>query len=549
MMTHGRTAFADPATTPRFSPLEGDASFDVVIVGAGITGLMTARILAASSGFRVAVLEAGHVGGGATSFSTGQLTSLVDAGYAALESDFGAEQAKAVATATARAMRLVEEVATEDEIVCALRRVPTVLFAETDEQARDLEREAAAAVRAGLAVQKGADALLPFATTAVYRLDDQLDLDPAAFVQGLARSLTGSAGAFGTRRELTGSVEIFEHTRVLSIEDQNPVVVRTNHGVVRASWVVEATHVPGGRNTFHARTAPYRSYVVAARPGPVSLEPGIYADTAEPYHYLREHEGLVLCGGEDHKAGQRASDADPFTALETHLRARLGVLEVVKRWTTELYTTLDGLPYIGPVGAGSRHLVATGFDGDGLLFGALAGELLSQHVLGVSSTIGEILTPLRVKPIASAGTFVKEQVNVAFHLVGDRVKSAPEGADHVALGEGAVVDLEGTRCAVYRDEAGKLHVRSATCPHMGCVVQWNGDAKTFDCPCHGGCFSAYGKVLGGPPATDLPEVDITPRDAEPIRVRAATDPDVEPASSIVPPMPLISAHRIAEKNG
>ena len=66
--------------------------------------------------------------------------------------------------------------------------------------------------------------------------------------------------------------------------------------------------------------------------------------------------------------------------------------------------------------------------------------------------------------------------------------------------------LDGQKVAAYRDEKGKLTVKSAVCTHMGCLVRWNGAEKTWDCPCHGSRFQATGEVLAGPAETPLAEV-------------------------------------------
>jgi Rieske Fe-S protein len=60
-----------------------------------------------------------------------------------------------------------------------------------------------------------------------------------------------------------------------------------------------------------------------------------------------------------------------------------------------------------------------------------------------------------------------------------------------------------SKVAVYRDMSGAVYQRSAICPHLGCVVQWNGTEKTWDCPCHGSRFAATGEVLNGPANRDL----------------------------------------------
>jgi Rieske Fe-S protein len=73
----------------------------------------------------------------------------------------------------------------------------------------------------------------------------------------------------------------------------------------------------------------------------------------------------------------------------------------------------------------------------------------------------------------------------------------------IAPGTGAVLRRGLTKVAVYRDDAGQLHECSAVCPHLQCVVHWNGGEKTWDCPCHGSRFDAHGRVLNGPANRDL----------------------------------------------
>ena len=70
--------------------------------------------------------------------------------------------------------------------------------------------------------------------------------------------------------------------------------------------------------------------------------------------------------------------------------------------------------------------------------------------------------------------------------------------------EGKVIDQNGEKLAVYKDEEGKVITLSAVCPHAGCIVGWNSQEKTWDCPCHGSRFAKDGKVMNGPAVKDLP---------------------------------------------
>ena len=76
-------------------------------------------------------------------------------------------------------------------------------------------------------------------------------------------------------------------------------------------------------------------------------------------------------------------------------------------------------------------------------------------------------------------------------------------AGAIPLGQGAVVRRGTGKLAVYRDEQGTLHTRSAVCPHLGCLVGWNTSERTWDCPCHGSRFDCYGTVVNGPANRNL----------------------------------------------
>ena len=95
------------------------------------------------------------------------------------------------------------------------------------------------------------------------------------------------------------------------------------------------------------------------------------------------------------------------------------------------------------------------------------------------------------------------------HMVGDRLKTRGQfDPDALAPGQGRVVEVEGEgKVAVCRTDDGQLHAVSPICPHMKCLVQWNGDERSWDCPCHGSRFSASGALLEGPAMTGLEPKD------------------------------------------
>ncbi|WP_374210604.1 Rieske 2Fe-2S domain-containing protein [Dermatobacter hominis] len=107
------------------------------------------------------------------------------------------------------------------------------------------------------------------------------------------------------------------------------------------------------------------------------------------------------------------------------------------------------------------------------------------------------------RPGTVAG-LVRDNLSVAGHLIGDKVGSLdPPTVDDLAAGDGGIVDVDGVKAAAFRQDDGTLVLRSATCTHLGCQVAWNGEASTWDCPCHGSRFDREGSVLAGPATRPL----------------------------------------------
>lgn len=478
------------ARAPRFGRLGGDLAVDVAVVGGGITGL-TAAWLLRQAGRSVAVLELLEPGAGATGRSSGHLTAVLDRRFAALREDFGEEGAARAVRWSREAVDFIERTVQQLGAPSCFERVPGYLFAERGGEEL-LRREAELAVRFGLSAEFTRRVPLPFPTSCGVRIDGQAQIDPRAYLEALASAVDAAGGL------------IFGHTRVERIDDGKPIRLHAPPHVVTAANVVEATHTPINLSLeIQSRVLPVTSYMMAFRaPGPPLR--GIYWDTESPYHYLRGAGELLLVGGEDQPTG---GDIDPdrmLDVLKGYARRRFGVAEAVRAWSQQVFEPADGLPYIGRKPGSAGIYEAGGFAGNGLTFGTAAAQLLSRMILGEEVPGAELLSPGRIKPIASARRFLQENLSVAWHLIVDRLRrDEAAGLPSLQPGEGRLVEVDGHAAAVYRDESGDLHLLSPTCTHAGCIVRWNGVERTWDCPCHGGRFDPKGRVLCSPPTRDL----------------------------------------------
>jgi Rieske Fe-S protein len=238
---------------------------------------------------------------------------------------------------------------------------------------------------------------------------------------------------------------------------------------------------------------------------------GLFWDTDDPYHYIRTYSGsdgpVLIVGGEDHKVGKEDDTEAAYVRLGSYVQSRFGVVSLERRWSGQIIEPVDGLPYIGRNSLAGHVWVATGFSGNGMTFGTLAGMILSDLILDRQNSWAELYAATRVKPLAAAKDFLTENVDFPGHLVSDRLTNRDaqgRGLSDVPRGEGKIVVIEGEKFAVYRDAHGTTHALSPVCTHLGCDVRWNAAERSWDCPCHGSRFAPDGKVLNGPAVSDLP---------------------------------------------
>ncbi|MDQ3933128.1 MAG: FAD-dependent oxidoreductase [Actinomycetota bacterium] len=498
------------ATTdePGFGPLDAPVDVDVAVLGAGIAGLTTALLLK-NSGLRVAVVEADGVSRATTGHTTAKVSTQHGLIYDTLRSKFGQDGARAYAEANLGALDLIAELVREHEIDCQWERRPAYAYTEQDSEVKQIEKEVEAAQEAGLPAGYTETTDLPWPVKAAVCFDGQAQFHPRRYCLALARVIDGDGS------------HVFEHTRALDVEEGSPCIVETERHDVRAAFVVLATHLPFlDRGAFFAKCHPEREYVLG-----VSLDQpvpkGMYISVEQPTRSIRQHpfDGgeLLILSGDSHKTGQDDDTERHYAALDAFARERFAVRSVDYRWSTQDHMPIDQLPYVGRLRRGSDRLfVATGFRKWGMTNGTAAGIVIRDQILGRENPWTDLFDPNRVKPLASAKAFVKENVNVARRFVGDRVAASTDvPLEELAPGEGQVVSLDGEQVAVARDSEGTLHAVSPRCTHLGCIVQWNQAESSWDCPCHGSRFTRDGAVIDGPAVESLRVIDIaaSPADA------------------------------------
>ncbi|MDV3220283.1 FAD-dependent oxidoreductase [Intrasporangium sp.] len=455
---HGSVWLDDPGRRRNpATPLAGEAEADVVVIGAGITGLTTA-LLAAREGHRVVVLEARRIGDGTTGYTTGKVTAQHSLIHARLVEWAGVERARQYADANRAGIDLVADLVEEYDIDCSLTRADALVYTASDDAQtiRSMEDEAVAARRLALPATLVSDSDLPFPISAGVRFTEQLHLHPRRYLDGLADAVVTAGGV------------IHESSRATRVsEAHGRVTVQTDGGTVEAGSAVVATLLPIGLLGGHfARTRPHQSYGLAVRlRGEAPREMTISVD--EPVRSTRPWledgpGGLIVVGG-GHEVGADVDTEGRYADLERWARETFDVAEVSHRWSAHDYVTPDRVPYVGRALLHQHVYVATGFGKWGLAAGSAAGLMITDLLAGREPVWLPVFDAGRIDGVRSVPTLVTGNIKVAAELV-----------------------------------TGELRRDAPRCSHLGCRLRWNVAEESWDCHCHGSRFASDGAVLTGP---------------------------------------------------
>lgn len=460
-------------------PVAGDMAVDVAVIGAGMTGILTAWYLK-QQGKHVIVLEADRIASGQTRNTTAKITSQHGILYQTLIKDYGKKQANLYARANESAIAAYQKLIEGKRISCHFEKVPSYLYSL--ESIGSLEQEAEAAASLGIKSYFTKACDLPMEVKGAVCFEGQAQFHPLEFIKVLADELT-----------------IYERTRVHSVKEH---VLHTNRGQITAGQIVFATHYPfiNIPGFYFVRQHQERSYVLALS-GATKCN-GMYYSVDKNGLSIRMVEDILLLGGGAHRTGENTVGG-AYEYLREQAKRYYPDCREVARWSAQDCVTHDKLPFIGRFSTLRPYwFVATGFQKWGMTSAMLAAQIITDEICHNQNPYESLFCPQRYHWKTSLGNLLQD--------VGHSVKGLSKGFLHVPfavqdklpVGHGGIVRAGFRRYACYKDEQGKLHKISARCPHMGCELQWNPDELSWDCPCHGSRFDCNGRLLDNPAQVD-----------------------------------------------
>lgn len=460
--------------------LNKDIKTDVLVIGAGIAGILTAYMLK-QKGREVVVIDAAEIASGNTKNTTAKITSQHDLIYSKLITEFGEEKARQYAKANELAIKKYKEIIEDKRIECDFEEKPAYVYSLNEVDV--LKEEVEAAKNLGIDAEFVQEANLPFKINGALKFNNQAQFNPLKFLKGISNELV-----------------IYENTRALEIKEN---LVVTSGGNITANNIVVATHYPimNAPGYYFMKMHQERSYVLALEN--TSEIDGIYIDINKEGYSFRTYNNLLLFGGISHRTGEN-EEGGSYDELRKVAKKLYPKAKEKYYWSAQDCMTIDGIPYIGRYSSETPNIyVATGFNKWGMTSSMVSAMIISDMILEKENDFSEIFSPRRFDLSLSINNIANDLIETAKNFIAQKVYIPSSEIEHIKNGHGGIIEYNGEKVGVYKNKEGKEFFVSTKCTHLGCQLSWNADELTWDCPCHGSRFDYKGRLIGSPATKDL----------------------------------------------
>lgn len=460
--------------------LNKDIKTDVLVIGAGIAGILTAYMLK-QKGREVVLIDAAEIASGNTKNTTAKITSQHDLIYSKLIAEFGEEKARQYAKANELAIKKYKEIIEYKRIECDFEEKPAYVYSLNEVDV--LKEEVEAAKNLGIDAEFVQEVNLPFKIKGAVKFNNQAQFNPLKFLRGISNELV-----------------IYENTRALEIKEN---LVVTSGGNITANNIVVATHYPimNAPGYYFMKMHQERSYVLALEN--TSEIDGMYIDLNKEGYSFRTYNNLLLLGGISHRTGEN-EEGGSYDELRKVVKKLYPKAKEKYYWSAQDCMTIDGIPYIGRYSNETPNIyVATGFNKWGMTSSMVSAMIISDMILEKENDFSEIFSPRRFDLSLSINNIANDLIETAKNFIAQKVYIPSSEIEHIKNGHGGIIEYNGEKVGVYKDKEGKEFFVSTKCTHLGCQLSWNADELTWDCPCHGSRFDYKGRLIGSPATKDL----------------------------------------------
>lgn len=479
---------------PKFNILNKDINTYVCIIGGGITGVSTGYMLHKNN-VDFVLLEKNTICSNTTKFSTAKITSQHGLIYTDIAKKYGLKYAKLYLDANNEAIQNIKEIVENDNIDCDFTEQDSYIFTQDIKYRGNINNEAQILAKLGF---KGFDVLnsveLPINTSYAIKFKNQAKFNPIKYTLSLANIFRD---------------KIYENANVIKIEkNNNSYVVHTQNNKIYCKKIVIATHfpikdIPG----FHFIKMYQETSNVLAVDIEDNIFNGMYINVETPTISLRSmkynYHNILLVGGNEFKTGDVIKN-NKYDFLEKIASQMYPNCKIIKKWNTQDCMTLDKIPYIGNFSKFYPNVyVATGFNKWGITTSNIAANILKDKILENKNKYEKVFDATRLHPIKNSKELYYNINQTIQAEILNKFKIKEENIDDIPLNTGKIIKESGKRIGIYKNEKGNIYRIKPYCSHLKCLLTFNSQDKTWDCPCHGSRFDIYGNVINNPASKDI----------------------------------------------
>lgn len=481
-----------------YPSLEKNIETEVCVIGAGIAGILTAYELA-EQGKKIVLIDRDRCAMGVTANTTGKITSQHGLFYKYLVDTFGIEEAKSYLDANEEAIKHCKQIIDKNNIDCDFEFQDAYVYTNDEKEVSKIKEEVECVNKLGKDAEYCKETSLPFEVLAAIKFKNQAQFNVKKYLSGLLKVLENKG------------VSIYENSKVIDVQRKGELYnVVTENGTIETKYVVLTTHYPIINFPGYHFLKMYqdRSYVIAIETNSDLFE-GMYISSDSPglsFRTIKDGDKRLLAvGGSGHKTGDNSVEMDEnYEQLEKYINKIYPDAKVKYKWSTQDCVSLDKVPYIGEFSKLMPNVfVATGFKKWGMTTSHVAAKIITDKILDRDNKYEKIFSSLRFNPLKNYKEFGNILKQTTYSLVINKIKLPKESYEELEPGTGGVVEYDGDKLGIYKDENGKLYAIKPYCSHLGCELSWNNLEKTWDCPCHGSRFTFEGKAINEPAVKDI----------------------------------------------
>lgn len=449
----------------KFDSLQDNIEADICIIGAGLTGLLTAYYLS-KEGKNVIVLEKDRICSHTSVGTTGKVTSQHGLIYKYLKDSQGKEFAKKYFRANQKAVENTKEIIEKENIECDFEEKSAYVYTQTKEELQKIKDEVKACKDLGIEAEFTSSIDLPFEILGAIEFKSQAQFHPLKYAYGISKAIEKNDG------------KIFENSKVIDVvkEDEN-YVVETENAKVKTNYIVIATRYPiiTFPGYYFVKMYQSTSYAMIFDINSDFNTSGMFINSEIPQNSFRSvkynDKNLLLAVGYDRKTGSEII-GNPYEYLKSRVKNIYPNAEEIGRWCAEDCISLDKIPYIGDFSKIMDNVyVATGFNKWGITSSNISANIIKDKILDIENEYEDIFRSSRLEIIKNKDEVMNMLKESAEGIVVKRLKTKP----------------------------------TPTCTHLGCKLSWNEIEQTWDCLCHGSRFTKDGEVIETPAINDLEE--------------------------------------------